>query len=114
LTVRLTIADLLTAPAIDLEPEQGREFRRLMECAATLLGARATPEAVCYEFRMEEHRTDQLFAIAFTAGTKSELRHVIVAACHADELGRLLEAAVNLLAEAAAPDRCTPLYSPPA
>lgn len=112
LTVTLTIAELLTAPPIALHPQQGREFRDLMQRAATLLGAQAPRDTVRYAFRVEEHSNRHLFAVAFTAGVDADLRHVIVEASRADELGRLLEAAVNLLAAAAAADCTTPNSSP--
>jgi hypothetical protein len=113
LTVTLTLAELLTAPPVELDSHQSLQFRQHMDRALALLGARPVPHAAHYTFRVDEHRNPDVFAIAFTAGVPDEPRHVIVERRLADELTEVLTTTVSALAAVANAQQCASLRPPP-
>ena len=106
LLVTLTIADVVTTPPLALDPHGGREFQRIMARAVAILGDGAPPNAARFTFRVEE-QADGVFAVAFGAGSTDELLRKEVDQAQADELGRLMEEAVHLLAAASDEDHLT-------
>jgi hypothetical protein len=111
LLVTLTIADVVTTPPLALDSHGGREFQRIMARAVAILGDRAPRDAARFTFRIEEH-ADGTFAVAFGAGGVDELLRREVEEARADELGRLMEEAVHLLAAASDEERFTRDWHP--